>query len=75
MKPVLNAPLSKSLKLTDDEQLSNVSFNFNLRRCAVVLRQGLTLVHLSARPEPFLSPKLHETTQRIPQKCSREAER
>jgi len=32
--------------------------------------QGLTLVLFSAQPEPFLSPKLHGTTQRIPQKCS-----
>jgi len=30
-------------------------------------RQGLTLDHFSAQPEPFLSLKLHETTQRIPQ--------
>jgi len=28
--------------------------------------QGLTLVRFSAQPEPFLSPKLRENTQRIP---------
>ena len=33
--------------------------------------QGLTLVHFSAQAEPFLSPKLHENTQHILQKCSR----
>jgi len=30
--------------------------------------QGLTLVHFSAQPEPFLSLKYTETTQRVPQK-------
>jgi hypothetical protein len=33
--------------------------------------QGLTLARFSAQPEPFWSPKLHEITQLIPQKCSR----
>jgi hypothetical protein len=31
--------------------------------------QGLTLVHFLGQPETFLTLKLHETTQRIPQKA------
>jgi len=37
-------------------------------------RQGLTLVHVSAQPEPFLSLKSTETTGRVPQKYSCQAE-
>ena len=36
---------------------------------ASTLQQGLTHVHLSAQPEPSSSLKLHETTQRFPQKA------
>jgi len=38
-------------------------------------RQGLSLVHFSAQPEPFLSLKLHETTQCVRKECSRPAEK
>ena len=34
-----------------------------------------TRPHFSPQPGPFLSPKLRETTQRMPQKCSRSAEK
>ena len=37
-------------------------------------RQGLTLVHFSAQPEPFLSLKSTETTSVSLKKCSRQAE-
>jgi len=39
------------------------------------LGQGLTLVHFSAQPEPFLSLKLYETTQCVREECSRQAEK
>jgi len=32
IKPTLKPPVSKSLKLKSDALLSNVAFNFNLRR-------------------------------------------
>jgi len=45
------------------------------RACSAILRmfawiKGRTLVRSSAQLEPFLSPQLHATTQRIPQQCS-----
>jgi len=61
MKPVLKAPGSMLLKLIYDEPLSTSAFKFNLRRhtkatgWARASRQGLTLVHFSAQPEPFLT--------------------
>jgi hypothetical protein len=36
MKPALKQPRSKRLKLTYDELISNVAFNFNLRRYIAV---------------------------------------
>ena len=40
------------------------------------LRQGLTLVHFSAQPEPFLSLKSTEPTLNVTlKKCSRQAEK
>ena len=36
-------------------------------------RQGLTLVHFSAQPEPLTLPNLYETTQCIRKECSRPA--
>jgi len=83
IKPTLIAPGSKRLKLDDDKLLSNFAFNFNLRRYnegdeetldlvrstgAIVLSRGLTLVHFSAQPEPFLSLGYIEITRRVPQK-------
>jgi hypothetical protein len=38
MKPTLKAPGTKRLKLKHDEPLSNVAFNFNLRRYSVGVR-------------------------------------
>jgi hypothetical protein len=38
---------------------------------AAAAAQGLTLVRFSAQPEARFIPKLLETTQRIPQQCSR----
>jgi len=65
IKPTLKAPGAKRLNLKYDELLSNVAFNFNLRRYILgqrfavnsmeLLRQGLTLVHFSAQPEPYLT--------------------
>ena len=57
--------------------LPSFGFTFNLRRYNLaVLKwarqhgcgQGLPLVHFSRQPEPFLSPKPTQTTQRVPQK-------
>ena len=64
IKPTLKAPGTKRLKLKYDEPLSNFGFNYNLRRYTmgedvqVVMLgsgQGLTLVHFSPQPEPFLT--------------------
>ena len=61
MKPMLNAPGTKRLKLSYDEPLSNFAFEIQLaplhggpqrRR-----RQGLTLVHFSAQLESCLTRK------------------
>jgi len=42
MKPVLRAPRSMPLKLIYDGPLSNLAFNFNLRRYMKVLKGALT---------------------------------
>jgi len=67
IKPILKPPGTKRLKLKYDKLLSNVAFNFNLRRYTVAqkearetgctARQGLTLVHFSAQLEPCLTHK------------------
>jgi len=70
IKPKLKPPGRKRLKLDHDGLLSNFGFKFNLRRytslrsctstpCGARRRcgQGLTLVHFSAQPEPFLTQK------------------
>ena len=45
MKPVLNAPGTKCLKPQYDNLLSNVAFNFNLRRYMEALRGVPVTVH------------------------------
>jgi len=70
IKPTLEAPGIKRLKLKLDILLSTFAFKFNLRRYnlaahrgdvrrhnvgALRRRQGLRLVHFSAQPEPFLT--------------------
>jgi hypothetical protein len=86
------------LKQKCDEPLSNVAFNFDLRRysmdaiaslCAGITeyllhhpdviqdpmdsgeRQGLTLVHIFAQPESFLSLKPAKHPNLWDKKCSR----
>ena len=68
-KPVLKPPRTKRLKLKYDKSLLKFAFKFHLRRYVQgtpprwprwleewpSLRQGLTLVHISAQPEPFMS--------------------
>jgi len=77
MKPELTAPGTERLKLKFDGLVSNFAFEFNLRRynqlafvavtvgCFAGTGQGLTLVHFSAQPEPFLTQNppwtLHST--------------
>ena len=64
--------------------LSSFAFNFNLRRynvdffrrnlfgrCQTITsRQGLTLVHFSAQPEPFLTPNTPLNTPECPSNTS-----
>jgi len=72
IKPKLKPPGNKRLTPKYDKPLSRFTFNFNLRRynpccehccwqCgdnhSLGLRQGLTLVHISAQLEPCLTPK------------------
>ena len=46
IKPTLKAPGTKRLKLKCDEPLSNVAFNFNLRRYSVVSADRCRLTSL-----------------------------
>jgi len=57
IKAKLKAPGFKRLKLKYEKPLSNFAFKCNLRRYTWVptWRQGLTLVHFSPQPEPFLT--------------------
>jgi len=66
INPMLKAPGSRRLKLEHEGLPSSFGFNLNLRRSTEVAatlawvaaagaRQGLTLVHCSAQPEPFLT--------------------
>jgi len=78
MKPMLTGPGAKRLKLECDKPVSSFAFKFDWRRynMAHLLRsrcsppmtrgQGLTLVHFSAQPEPFLSPKKTRNTPKHP---------
>ena len=59
IKPKLNAPGTKHLKLKCDELLSNFAFKFSLRRYIMrqylaALEAGLTLVNYSAQRKRFL---------------------
>ena len=65
MKAKLKPPVNERSKLKCDIPLLNSAFKFKLRRytmgrvpndeMATVPRQGLTLVHFSAQPEPILT--------------------
>jgi hypothetical protein len=66
IESTLKAPENKRLKQKNEELLSDIGFKFNLRcytkeedreMVAVDSWQGLTLVHVSAQPEPFLMHK------------------
>ena len=69
IKPELDPPGTKRLKRDHDELLSCFAFKFHLRRYNSALsaeeqdRQGRTLVHFSAQPEPFLTQNIPPNTQ------------
>jgi hypothetical protein len=52
MKATLKAPISERLKLECDDVLSNVAFNFKLRRYSVVVRSNMAYVK-RFHPETF----------------------
>jgi len=64
IKPMLKGPGAKRLKLKPDELLSNLAFNFNLRRYNKGL--GPTMAGRGLHSFPFqlnLSSSAHRTTQ------------
>jgi hypothetical protein len=80
IKPILKPPGTKHLKVKCDELPSSLAFKFNLRRYnkAIVFsqytsmieivewRQGLTLVHFSAQPQPFLTQNAPQANSNPP---------
>ena len=67
MKPVLNLPGTKRLKLRYDEPLSNFAFDFNLRRYnAVCLEHGIDPAMLVSKAlAEFVAPGLTAEHQRL----------
>jgi hypothetical protein len=79
---MMKAPGYKRLKLNCDEPLSDFAFKFNVRRytsaraaqfvaiedqiVVIYAQAGLTLVHFSAQPEPFLTQNTPQHPQNTP---------
>ena len=65
---VLNAPAAGRWHTAQSRRTGMLTSG---RRSGASGGQGLTLVHVSARTQPFLSLKITETTQRTPQEVLR----
>jgi len=82
IKPTIKAPGSKLLKPSYGEPPSNFAFKSNLRRFRKATstvanledRQGLTLVHSSAQPEPFFVTEPLKSPSVSLKMCLRRAE-